>query len=109
MLSSAWKSAFGAGDADAARRGLAVYVRRLLAFGAALLLILLLVRSVRRLGVRVGRRKQGTDEDAYHSAVVFYERMLKALEARGHRRAAHQTPLEFALDTGVPEALQITQ
>ncbi|HEV2705857.1 MAG TPA: DUF3488 and transglutaminase-like domain-containing protein [Pyrinomonadaceae bacterium] len=110
MFSSAWNSLSGAGDADAARRGLSAYVPRLLAFGAALILLFFLVRRLRRRGfVAFARRKPRADADASASAVAFYERMLKALEARGLRRAAHQTPLEFALDTGVPEALQITQ
>lgn len=43
------------------------------------------------------------------SVVVFYERMLKALELRGLRRAGDQTPLEFAMAAGMPEALTITE
>ena len=35
--------------------------------------------------------------------------MLQALEERGVRRAADQTPLEFALATQMPEALRITR
>ena len=40
--------------------------------------------------------------------VDFYKRMVKALEARGQRRAADQTPLEFASALGTPEALIVT-
>ncbi|HEX5708269.1 MAG TPA: DUF3488 and transglutaminase-like domain-containing protein, partial [Pyrinomonadaceae bacterium] len=42
------------------------------------------------------------------SAVVFYERMTRALAARGHARAPDQTPLEFASALGSREALVIT-
>lgn len=40
--------------------------------------------------------------------IDFYKRMVKALEARGQRRAADQTPLEFASTLGTPEALIVT-
>jgi hypothetical protein len=40
--------------------------------------------------------------------IDFYRRMVKALAARGRRRAADQTPLEFASALGTPEALIVT-
>jgi transglutaminase-like putative cysteine protease len=43
------------------------------------------------------------------SIVEFYERMLNALESKGLLREAHQTPLEFAFATGIPEAVKITE
>jgi transglutaminase-like putative cysteine protease len=42
------------------------------------------------------------------SAVEFYDRMTKALAKKGLVRPGHQTPLEFAAETGIPEALEIT-
>jgi protein-glutamine gamma-glutamyltransferase len=44
-----------------------------------------------------------------HLIVEFYERMIKSLAARGLRRTEDQTPLEFALTTGIPEAMFITK
>jgi protein-glutamine gamma-glutamyltransferase len=44
-----------------------------------------------------------------YSSVVFYERMIRALESRGMRRAPDETPLEFAAATGMPEALLLTR
>ncbi|HEX8129578.1 MAG TPA: DUF3488 and transglutaminase-like domain-containing protein [Pyrinomonadaceae bacterium] len=44
-----------------------------------------------------------------YSSVVFYERMVKALEARGMQRAPDETPLEFAATTGMPEATLLTR
>lgn len=41
--------------------------------------------------------------------VEFYERMQKILASRGLRRASHQTPLEFAFELGMPEAVKITE
>ncbi|MFN2481530.1 MAG: DUF4129 domain-containing protein, partial [Pyrinomonadaceae bacterium] len=46
---------------------------------------------------------------ADRSAIVFYERMNRALAARGLRREPHQTPLEFAGALDVPEALLVTR
>ena len=46
---------------------------------------------------------------ADRSAIVFYERMNRALAARGLRREPHQTPLEFAGALDVPEALLLTR
>lgn len=43
------------------------------------------------------------------SAVAFYERMTRALAARGFRREPHQTPLEFAGAVGFPEAVLVTR
>jgi hypothetical protein len=81
-------------------------VRALVAAAAAGLLLFVFVR--RLLKTRAARRRGGA-EDGGASAVAFYERMATALDARGLRRATHQTPLEFASATGVPEALTITQ
>ncbi|HVF44615.1 MAG TPA: DUF3488 and transglutaminase-like domain-containing protein [Pyrinomonadaceae bacterium] len=72
-----------------------------LAFGAAVLL--------RRKGLlSVGRR--GRKAPAPEAAVVeFYKRMTTALDSRGVRRSADQTPLEFAESIGTPEVLSITR
>jgi protein-glutamine gamma-glutamyltransferase len=41
--------------------------------------------------------------------IEFYERMNKALEKQGFTRAKHQTPMEFATDLNISEALKITE
>lgn len=64
----------------------------------------------RRRGLWARRGRQVLGEPAeQNSAVAFYERMLQALKERGMRRAADQTPLEFALATQMSEALNITR
>lgn len=70
-------------------------------FGAAVLL--------RRRGLlSVGRR--GRKARAKETVVVeFYRRMTAALDSRGLRRSADQTPLEFAETIGTPEVLSITR
>jgi protein-glutamine gamma-glutamyltransferase len=42
------------------------------------------------------------------SVVEFYERMTKILAAKGLQRSEDETPLEFANNTGFPEALKLT-
>jgi hypothetical protein len=43
------------------------------------------------------------------SIVEFYDRMLAVLASKGIVRQPHQTPLEFAFELGVPEAVKITE
>ena len=43
------------------------------------------------------------------TVVDFYERMLRLLGERGFVRAPHQTPLEFAYATEIPEAVSLTR
>jgi hypothetical protein len=70
--------------------------------------LVLLVKRIRRLGFwRLLRHRQV--EDGRASVVEFYERMTKSLAARGLKRAAGETPLEFAAATGMPEALKVTK
>lgn len=64
----------------------------------------------RRRGFRLGGRlKVWRGARAGRSPVKFYERMTRALEARGLRRAAEQTPLEFASTLDAPEAVLLTR
>jgi len=66
------------------------------------------IKGARRLRFK-RRRTELQAAGTTRSAVVFYERMSKALAARGHERAPAQTPLEFATTTGLPEALLVTR
>ena len=71
---------------------------------------LLLLRRVRRLGVRDAFRFFWQAEKQQRSVTVdFYERMTKALATHGIMRDGAQTPLEFAATTKWPEALRITR
>ncbi|MGA1368651.1 MAG: DUF4129 domain-containing protein, partial [Blastocatellia bacterium] len=53
----------------------------------------------------LGRRLR-TDPSA--AALQFYREMLQLLRRRGHFRAVHQTPWEFAGQVGLPEVAQLT-
>jgi len=80
-----------------------VVVGRIVGAIAVLLLIVWLCRKVvksevwRRVADRFRRRKNV-------SIVEFYDRMLQILATKGFVRQPHQTPLEFALAVGLPEA-----
>jgi transglutaminase-like putative cysteine protease len=82
------------------------------------LLVALFVASIavgclilaRRCGFNLRRWLKGwRGARADRSAIIFYERMNRALAARGLRREPHQTPLEFAGALDVPEALLVTR
>ncbi|HEX8161004.1 MAG TPA: DUF3488 and transglutaminase-like domain-containing protein [Pyrinomonadaceae bacterium] len=73
--------------------------------GSAAALCVIVARR-RGFGLRRGPKgRRGADR----SAITFYERMNRALAARGLRRESHQTPLEFAGALDVPEALLVTR
>ena len=91
-----------------ARRNAVVYGLAYMAAGAASLILLVwLYRRIRRL--QIWNRLRGRLGTSGRSVVEFYERMLALLAARGIIRENHQTPLEFALATGRPEAIKITE
>jgi len=73
-----------------------------------LVIVVLLTRRVRNLGWRRGLKIWSSASDAEHAPVDFYERLLTILARRGLTRAAHQTPLEFAVLAGADEAALIT-
>ena len=83
--------------------------------GALLILacasIVLIVFLARRATRTRDKRRLTSGEETFgggHTVVAFYGRMMNALEGRGLRRAADQTPLEFAATTKMPEALLVT-
>ena len=74
-------------------------------------IILICIWSIRRIGrlklwTRL-RRRLSSQRDK--SIVEFYQRMLEILADRGIVRQPHQTPLEFAHESGIPEALFVTE
>ncbi|MCA1591453.1 MAG: DUF3488 and transglutaminase-like domain-containing protein [Acidobacteria bacterium] len=106
-LSALWNNAPGS-LGNTGQTGLNALTPFLLA--SALLLLLPVFYLLYRRGFGFRRRARGVYEMRESAPVVrFYERMMKALEMRGLRRAGHQTPLEFALATDMPEALTITE
>jgi hypothetical protein len=93
------------GDASVSRKGRLV---RLLFAGALIFALFVFARRLYRAGFmrRLSRREETSESG---SVVAFYQRMIETLESRGLQRAAHQTPLEFAAATGIPEAMFLTR
>ena len=101
-LGSWWRSPSRAGGPGA----LPSFAGPLLVGGALSVTLFLFLRRSR--GFAFGRRAavRGAVQE---TDVSFYRRLVAALEARGQRRDAHQTPLEFAAATGLPEAVSVTR
>lgn len=74
------------------------------------LLFWLLLRLYRKLAAMklFGRAYKKLFGTRNRTAIEFYDRMTKALAKKGLVRPGHQTPMEFAAETGIPEALEIT-
>ena len=96
---------FGAGGTGGEAR---TNVPLLIALTLLLGLLLLFISRAQRWNL-AGLLKFRRRERKNYSSVVFYERMIKALESRGLLRAPHETPLEFAAATGMPEATLLTR
>jgi transglutaminase-like putative cysteine protease len=106
-LKAVWSGSPESGQSAGGPRFLP-YARPSLFVVGAVILLVFLIRRLRGSGFSLRSKSAGASGgDA--SAVIFYERMMKVLEGRGLRRAAHQTPLEFAVTIGVPEALTVTR
>ena len=88
-------------------RLLLVKVLYFILLAAFLVLLIQTARRVRKFGWRRAFRL-GNDSQEERTAIEFYERLLCALGERQLRRAPDQTPLEFAVGTGVNEAITIT-
>jgi protein-glutamine gamma-glutamyltransferase len=105
-LSAWWAGARVPGAANAPTPAAVVRATPIIFLAALLGLALVARRRVAGLWRKLaGRRGRG----AGRSPVRFYERMTRALEARGLRRAPEQTPLEFASALDAPEALLLTR
>ncbi|MDI1241017.1 MAG: DUF3488 and transglutaminase-like domain-containing protein, partial [bacterium] len=68
----------------------------------------LALQRLRRLAV-LRWLKRLFEPKSRRTVVDFYERMVRLLAERGLVRSAHQTPLEFAYATNIPEAVSLTQ
>jgi hypothetical protein len=95
-------------EGAAGEKAFGSYRRAALAAAGGLFVATLLVLGayLRHARMRPDRSSPSTETKPI---LVLYERMTKALEARGFHRTNDQTPLEFALSIGMPEVLTITR
>ncbi|HEY0546312.1 MAG TPA: DUF3488 and transglutaminase-like domain-containing protein [Pyrinomonadaceae bacterium] len=104
---AAWlRSILSGGVGSSAARWQAALL--LLPLALVLILSALLLRRIYRIGFWRAFRFWQTEGKTV-SAVEFYERMTRVLAARGLRREANETPLEFAVAVEMPEALKVTR
>jgi transglutaminase-like putative cysteine protease len=110
--SSASRSADGLGSQlSALLRGdaLGFVTSPLVAGPCAIVLVFGAAVFIRRKGFPSLRRRRARARAPERAVVEFYRRMTAALDARGLRRNADQTPLEFAEAVGMPEVISITR
>ncbi|MDQ1589398.1 MAG: protein-glutamine gamma-glutamyltransferase [Pyrinomonadaceae bacterium] len=105
---AAWWQQFSIGAGGMGGGASRVNFPLLIGLSLLLGLLLLFIARARRweLAGLLKFRRRGKKN---YSSVVFYERMIKALEARGLMRAPDETPLEFAATTGMAEATLLTR
>jgi hypothetical protein len=104
---AAWWQQFPTGRSET-RGASGVNVPLLVALTLLLGLLMLFAARARQWNLAWLSRFRRREKKNY-SSVVFYERMIRALEARGMLRAPDETPLEFAAATGMPEAMLLTR
>jgi protein-glutamine gamma-glutamyltransferase len=93
----------GGGDA------LGVVTSPLVGGPAALALVFGGALYLRRRGLFKFNRRRASEVEKERAVVEFYRRMTAALDSRGVKRRADQTPLEFARELGTPEVISITR
>jgi len=93
---------------EASRIAITYGLAYLSAAALGILLIVWLGRKLLKLRLWTRLRKRFLRERP-DATIEFYDRMQQVLKRRGLTRAACQTPLEFAVAVGVPEAVAITR
>ena len=107
LLAEWWIEVRGDKGTQASLAAIGYAVLYLVTCTLGILLLIWLVRRVSRLNIwgsiwdRFFKRRHG-------SIIEFYDRMLTILAAKGLTRDSFQTPLEFAFELGIPEAVEIT-
>ncbi len=103
-----WKEVRGDKGLQASAIAVAYGIGYVLAAVLGIFLIIWLYRKIRKLEFWKNWRewlKQKNDA----TIIEFYERMQKVLASKGFTREPHQTPLEFAFASKMPEAVKITE
>lgn len=102
-----WNSLTGANLSAGPWLGATSLVLLILPLLLLIFFLTVLFKRARRLGLRRGLKFWRREAEG-RSVINFYERMTAVLAARGLKRAADETPLEFAATTGMIEATRVT-
>lgn len=103
-----WSSLWQSAQSERRLSGSAVKIIAALASATLLVSLLWLWRTGRFKGISLWIARRFGSRNS-KSVVEFYDRMLRVLAKRGLERRPSETPLEFALSTGLPEALRVTE
>lgn len=77
--------------------------------GLIIVIFTVIGRRVLRLGWRRGLSIRRRTQASEKTAIEFYQRLTELLAKRGMTRPEYQTPLEFASDLGLREAMTLTR
>lgn len=103
-----WKQVRGDSGTKASATAIAWGVAYVTAAILGILLLVWLARKIKRLGFWQ-RLWERFFKRRHASIVEFYERMQRILAGKGQTREPYQTPLEFAVASGIPEVISITE
>ncbi|MGH9947965.1 MAG: transglutaminaseTgpA domain-containing protein, partial [Pyrinomonadaceae bacterium] len=107
-ISTWWSKARGDEGLNSSVAAIGRGALAILAFVLGLLLLVWLYRKVVKL--KVWRVLWDRFFRSRHTSIIeFYDRMIFILSEKGFTRQPHQTPLEFAFEVGIPEAVNITE
>ncbi len=107
-LSNWWQEARGDKGLQSSLQAIAFGAGYLAAAVVGIVLFVWLYRRIKKL--EIWQRIYAWLKRKNDATIIeFYERMQKVLAGKGFRRAAHQTPLEFAFALNMPEAVRITE
>lgn len=102
-----WKDVKGENGGDTRMAAIGYGAGVVSALAVALMLAILLFRKLRKM--KLWQRLRGMFAKRPETQIIeFYERMVSVLAGRGLLRESHQTPAEFATQTGFPEAVKLT-
>lgn len=108
ILTEWWKNVRGDKGLQSSLVAIAYGAGYIAAAAFGIFLLIWLFRKAKRLSIwkrlwdRLFKKRQA-------SIVEFYERMQRILRDMGRIREPHQTPLEFAYSSGMPEVVSITE
>ncbi|HEX6280067.1 MAG TPA: DUF3488 and transglutaminase-like domain-containing protein [Pyrinomonadaceae bacterium] len=108
LVAEWWKDVQGQNGLETRAAAIAYAVAAVAFVVFIFLLLWLVIRKLRRLRLFsfFARWFAPTPK---RTVIDFYERMVKLLADRGMLRSPHQTPLEFAYSTNMPEAIALTK
>ena len=104
-----WEEVRGDKGLQASAFAIGYGIAYLIATILGVILLIWLVRKIINLSIwrKFGNWFKRRDEAT--RIIEFYERMQSVLASKGYKRKPHQTPLEFAFELNIPEAVKITE